>query len=83
MASRKPRYFLLTYFDDDAKTFNVIGPVTDDEAVIERTVSLRKMGRHLRVSTSKPITDPGKLPSIQKYIRKGPEGFRHAPGLWW
>ncbi len=83
MANRKPRYFLLTYFDDDAKAFNVIGPVTDDESVIERTVELRKVGRHVRVSTSKPMSDPDKVPSIQKYIGKAPAGFRLAPGLWW
>ena len=83
MAKRKPRYFLLTYFDDDAKTFNVVGPVTDDEAVTERTVELRRLGRHLRVSTSKPMSNPDKVPPIQKYIGKAPEGFRHAPGLRW
>ena len=83
MAKRKPRYFLLTYFDDDAKTFNIIGPITDDETVTQRTVALRRMGRHVRVSTSKPMIDPNKVPSIQKYMGNAPAGFRHAPNLKW
>ncbi len=40
MGRRKPRFFLVTLCDDGAKTFNVIGPITDDEA-INRNLDLR------------------------------------------
>ncbi|MGD0339945.1 MAG: hypothetical protein ABSB78_14285 [Bacteroidota bacterium] len=83
MATRKPRYFLLTYYDDDSSTFNVIGPISDDEAVTQRTVELQKEGRHVRVSTSEPMTDPVKVPSIQSYLRNAPTGFRYDPSLRW
>jgi hypothetical protein len=83
MPPRKPRYFLLIYYDDDAKIFSVVGPISDDQAVTARTVELQNMGKHVRISTPKPEVDLNKVPSIEKYMRGKPVGYRHDPNLKW
>jgi len=83
MSARKPRYFLLTYYDDEAKTINVIGPITDDESITKKTVELRAKGRRVRVSTTEPQMDVKKVPSIRDYLKNAPAGYKHDPNLRW
>ena len=84
MGRRKPRYFLLAYYDRDAKTFNVGNPITDDTLVVERTVALQKLGRNVSISTiSKPETDINKVPDPKDYINSGPSGYKYDPNLSW
>lgn len=83
MGVRKPRYFLLAYYDDDAKTFNVTGPVTTDRIAGERTIELQKSGRKVRISTTTPEIDVKKVPSPESCIHSGPSGYRYDPDLSW
>lgn len=84
MGVRKLRYFLLVYYDDDAKTFNVTGPVTDDTVVTKRTVELQKAGRKVRISTGSNLeTDISKVPSPESCIHLGPPGYKYDPNLSW
>ena len=83
MGIRKPRYFMLYYYDDDAKVFNVVGPITDDTLVGKRTVDLQHSGRNVRISTTSPETDAGKVISIEECIRRAPVGYKYSPSLKW
>jgi hypothetical protein len=84
MGYRKPRYFLLAYYDDDAKTFNVTGPITDDTAVTNRTVELQKSGRNVRISTASNLeTEVSKVPDPKDRIHLGPRGYKYDPNLKW
>jgi hypothetical protein len=84
MGHRKPRYFLLAYYDDDTKTFNVTGPIIDDTVVTERTVELQKSGRNVRISTASNIeTDINKVPNPRECIHLGPRGYKYDPNLKW
>lgn len=83
MGVRKPRYFLLFYYNDDAKTFNVTGPITDDTAVTDKTVELQKSGKNLRISTSNPEMDIRKVPNLKNCIHLGPSGYKYDPNLSW
>lgn len=83
MGVRKPRYFLVYYYDDEARTFNATGPITDDRAVTDRTVELQKTGRRVRISTSTPEKDLSKVPSPQTCTTQGPAGYKYDPTLRW
>lgn len=84
MGVRKPRYFLLAYYDDDAKTFNITGPITDDRPARERTFELQKSGRNVRMSTaSNRETDINKVPIPKDCIHLGPRGYKYDPNLIW
>lgn len=47
-ARRAKRSFFLVLVDDDQKTFNVVGPMTDDTAWNHKIVSLQEGGRQVR-----------------------------------
>jgi len=79
----KLRYFLLIYYDDDRQKFNVTGPISDDEDVTEKTVSFQRQGRRYRISTTNSETDKGKVPSVQKVIDQGVEGYTYDSDLKW
>jgi hypothetical protein len=74
---------MLYYLDNDAKTFNVVGPVSDDDAVRKSTVALQEKGRKVRIFTSSPETDIKKLPSIQQCVMWGIAGYKYDPKVKW
>ena len=43
--------FWLIYVDDDANTFNIVGPLNDDTEITEKTVELQKQNRNVRIYT--------------------------------
>lgn len=85
MPNRKPRFFLLTRYDDDTKKFNTIGPITGEEEqmIIKTTNALRKHGRKVRISASPQQTDISKVPSAEEYNRKQLVGYTYDPDLLW
>lgn len=83
MVRRKPRYFLLIYKDHDSKTFNVIGPITDDTAVTTQTVKLQEAGQSVNIETTDPQIDPRKVPSVESVIRQGVAGYTYDSNLGW
>ncbi len=82
MRRSKPRYFLLTLCDDEAKTFNVIGPVTD-EGINGRTSELQERGMQVHIFTTAPQVGPSEVPSRENEVAKGLPGSKHDPGLQW
>lgn len=74
---------MLYYYDDDVRTFNVVGPITDDSYVGQQTLDILKSGRKVRISTTDPEIDIKKVPSLVTCINRGPEGYKHDPNLRW
>ncbi len=81
--SKKRRYFLLYLRDDDAKTFNVIGPISDDTPYNARTVEFQRRGRKVGIFTTNPETDRVKVPSPASKIAEGLYDYKHDPNLRW
>jgi len=83
MARIKLDYFHIYYYDDDTKTFNVVGPDIDDACTTNKTSKLQEQGKRVGVSTSQRFDDPDKLPSVRSLIQEGVEGYKHDPTLRW
>lgn len=85
MGQRKPRYFMLFYYDDDTKTFNVTGPISDGQAVTSATVKLQESGRNVRISMTNSEMDVREVPAAEYLIKtcKNTISYRHDPNLRW
>ena len=61
--------FWIVVRDDDAKTFNVQGPSTDDRAVTNAVYDARQAGREVSCSSSRLAVEPDRQALIDRYAR--------------
>ena len=83
MPKRKPGYCLVIFYDDEARSFNVVGPLTEDADVTHRTSELQAKGRRVRISTTLPETDMKNVPTKESIVQEGFLGYRYDPKLMW
>jgi len=83
MTYRNPRYLRVIYYDDDNKTFGVSGITTSEDSVLDRTEQLREQGRNVRFSTTEPLQDISKVPSVEQIIAETALGYTYDSSLYW
>jgi len=77
---------ILWYVDDDRKTYNpglIITNNTTDNEVSKITCEMIDKGRHVRIFTSSVVDNVRQLPSLDKPIGKGIDGYTYDPWLMW
>jgi hypothetical protein len=82
MPTAKPRYFRIIY-DDDAHTMNASGIVVDDNDVTRRTAEMQRAGRHVRISATKRVLDPSRVPSDDSLRAHRTVGYDIDKSLYW
>ena len=81
--TKLPRHYLLVFIDDEFRTFNITGPVFDDDDCDGRTCDFRATGRKVKIW----VLDV-QLPTLERihpenYLHRVPKGYRFDPYLRW
>jgi hypothetical protein len=77
---------ILWYVDRDRKTYNpglIITNNTTDDEICKISCEMMSQGRHLTIFTSSVVDDVRQLPSLDKPIGEGLEGYTYDPWLMW
>lgn len=77
------KFFYLYYIDDDKKWFNVIGPVTDETEIAQKTQKQKDQGKNVRIGRSFESDGSKKMPKLEEVIKKGLPGYKYQPYLKW
>lgn len=85
MSNRGIRYCNIVFYDDEIKTFNIEGPVTnfDDIYYTKKTSQLQKQGRKVRISYTKLEKKKEDVCPIEPLIKEGITNFKYDPNLKW
>lgn len=60
------RAFYVIFKDDDKKEFNILGPMSDDTQITDKTVAAQKAGQNVNVDIQ-PIDKLIKMVSVHGY----------------
>lgn len=77
---------ILWYVDDDRKIYNpglIITSNTTDDEVGKITCEMINQGKHVRIFTSSVVDNVKQLPSLDKPISEGLDGYAYDPWLMW
>ena len=79
---RKGEFYVIYLFDDEKRTFNVIGPAYEGDNIDDRTYALIQKGRKIHICVSQPQDDPrGFHP--ENYVGNIDFGYTYDPYMRW
>ena len=79
---RKGEFYVIYLFDDEKRTFNVIGPAYEDDNIDNRTHKLIQKGRKIHICVSQPQKNSrGFHP--ENYIKRIQFGYIYDPRVRW
>lgn len=79
---RKGEFYVIYLYDDERKTFNVIGPAFEGDNIDERTGRLRDRGRRVHICVSQ--LQKNRLGfHLENYNHNGPDGYKYDPRMRW